>query len=83
MAKLTNSHSLSDFQENAPSYISEIKASKEPLLLTVDGEAQVVVIDVSTFQEMEDQAEFEALRLALEEGECDIREGREMPRGRS
>ena len=79
MANLTNSHSLSDFQENGPTFIEAIKENKRPLLLTVNGQVEAVVIDVTTYQELEDKAEFEALRLALEEGEKAIVEGREMP----
>jgi prevent-host-death family protein len=50
MTKLINSHSLTDFQRNARSYIESINETHEPLLLTVNGKVQAVVVDPETFQ---------------------------------
>lgn len=76
---LTNSHSLTDFQRNARSFIEGLNETKEPLLLTVNGKVQAVLVDPGSFQLLE--AEFERQRLieALREGERAIAEGRVQP----
>src|ERR1017187_1818724 len=40
---LANIHSLSDFQRNAKDHIRNLKESGKPAILTVNGEAEVVV----------------------------------------
>lgn len=52
MINLQNIHSLTDFRRNASSYIEQIQETKAPLVLTVNGEAAVVVCNAYTFQEM-------------------------------
>ncbi len=47
-------HSLSDFQRNAKTYIQRLTDTKRPEVLTVNGEAQVVIQDAHAYQEMVD-----------------------------
>ena len=49
--------SLTDFKRNVKHFIERIKATKSPLVLTVNGRAEVVVQDASVFQEMIDKLE--------------------------
>ncbi len=49
--------SLTDFKRNVKHFIERIKATKSPLVLTVNGRAEVVVQDASAFQEMIDKLE--------------------------
>lgn len=79
MTNLTNSHSLTDFQRNARAYIEGLNESKEPMLLTVNGRVQAVVIDPVTYQEMEEERERQRLLDAIREGERAIQEGRIRP----
>ena len=79
MANLTNSHSLSDFQRNARSFIQDVNEKKEPLLLTVNGKVQAVLIDPLTYQQMEEQLERERLLAALREGLQDLEAGKVRP----
>ena len=76
MANLTNSHSLTAFQRNARGFIEGLNATKEPLLLTVNGSVQAVVVDPHTFQEIEKEMERQRLLAAIAEGEKAIQEGR-------
>ncbi|MDZ8185656.1 MAG: type II toxin-antitoxin system Phd/YefM family antitoxin [Nostoc sp. ChiSLP02] len=62
MIDLENIHSLTDFKRNVKQFIERIKATKSPLVLTVNGKAEVVVQDASAFQEM-----IHRLELAEEE----------------
>jgi prevent-host-death family protein len=52
MISLQNIHSLTDFRRNASNYVEQIQETKAPLVLTVNGEAAVVVCSAYTFQEM-------------------------------
>jgi PHD/YefM family antitoxin component YafN of YafNO toxin-antitoxin module len=79
MANLTNSHSLTAFQRNAHGFIEGLNQTKEPLLLTVNGSVQAVVVDPQTYQEMEKEMEHQRLLAAIAEGEADIQAGRVRP----
>ena len=79
MAILTNSHSLTDFQRNARTYIENINETHEPMLLTVNGKVQAVLIDPVTYQQAEEQLERARFIAAVREGEQAIREGRTRP----
>jgi prevent-host-death family protein len=66
---LENIKTLTDFKRNAKDYVERIKATKSPLVLTVNGKAEVVVHEAQAFQEMMDrleQAEEELRSLKLE-----------------
>lgn len=45
-------HSLSDFQRNVKQHILRMKKKRRPLILTVNGRAEMVALDVKSFQEM-------------------------------
>ena len=63
-------HSLSDFQRNAKQHIVRMKKKRRPLVLTINGKAEMVAVDVKSFQEMLeiiDRAEaVEGIRRGLE-----------------
>ena len=79
MANLTNSHSLTEFQRNAKGFIDGLNQTREPLLLTVNGKVQAVVVDPVSYQEMEQHLERERFIAAVKEGLKDIDEGRTRP----
>jgi PHD/YefM family antitoxin component YafN of YafNO toxin-antitoxin module len=79
MTDLTNSHSLTDFQRNARSFIAGLNASKEPMLLTVNGKVQAVLVDPTSYQQLEAQVERQRFLAALGEGERAIQGGRVRP----
>ena len=76
MADLTNSYSLTDFQRNARTYIESINETHEPMLLTVNGKVQAVLVDPVSYQQAEEQLERARLVAAIREGEQAVREGR-------
>src|SRR5258706_15788627 len=51
---LANIHSLSDFQRNAKDHIRKLKQSGKPAVLTVNGEAEVVVQSAEAYQKLLD-----------------------------
>jgi PHD/YefM family antitoxin component YafN of YafNO toxin-antitoxin module len=48
-------YSLTEFQRKAKEYLSLLKNTRIPLVLTVNGKASVVVQDAPTYQEMVDR----------------------------
>lgn len=86
MFSLQNIHSLTDFKRNANAYIESIRSTKAPIILTVNGEAAVVVQDAMVFQDLVDrlkaaeeelsQLETDRLRRAIEVSRKDFEEGR-------
>ncbi|CAN1210771.1 Antitoxin [Tumidithrix helvetica PCC 7403] len=77
MIELKNIHSLSDFKRNAKEFIEQIKATRSPLVLTVNGKAEIVVQDARAFQAICDrveqaEAELRALKLAALQQAIDL-----------
>lgn len=50
--------SLSDFKQNLSKIVKEVQETKEPVVLTVNGRAAVVVQDAESYQQMIDQREY-------------------------
>lgn len=86
MFTLDNIHSLTDFRRNAGNYAEQIRQKKTPMVLTVNGEAALVVHDALAFQELLNrlqqfekelaQIKLEKLRAELVKGE---NSGKSMP----
>jgi PHD/YefM family antitoxin component YafN of YafNO toxin-antitoxin module len=71
MLKLSNIRSLTDFQRNTKEHLSRLKKSGAPEVLTVNGEAELVVQSAEAYQRLLDDAEelktLRILRKSLEE----------------
>jgi prevent-host-death family protein len=76
MIRTTDIHSLTDFQRNAKTYIRQITETKRPIAVTVNGEAQVVVLDAASYQQMVDELEQERSSKAVRAGEHHVDDGR-------
>jgi len=50
-------YSLTDFKKNTNFFVSNLKKTKRPSILTVNGKAQLVVIDANAFQKMVENRE--------------------------
>lgn len=77
MINLSNIHSLTDFKRNAKDFVERIKATKAPLVLTVNGKAEIVVQDAETFQAMtermqKNEAELKHLKLEALRGDLSV-----------
>ena len=63
MIELANIHALSDFQRNSRAYIRQLKQSGKPKVLTVNGQAEVVIQSAKSYQKLlEDQQLLETIR---------------------
>ena len=60
---LANIHSLSEFQRNTKVLIRKLKKSGKPAVLTVNGQAQVVIQSADAYQQLlDDQQLLETIR---------------------
>lgn len=81
MIKLENIHPLTDFKRNAKAFVDHIKATKAPIVLTINGKAEVVIQDATAFQEMLErlqQVEEELRDLKLQALKQDLTVGAEQ-----
>ncbi len=78
MLNLTNIHSVTDFQRNPKGILGKLKKSKAPVVLTVNGRAELIVQDAASYQQLLDKVaaaeDLEAIRRGLEQSFAD--EGR-------
>jgi prevent-host-death family protein len=79
MIDLREVRSVTEFQRNAKQYVGKLKDSKTPLILTVNGRAELVVQDAASYQELLNRlTELEAI-AAIRTGLRDAQEGRVRP----
>ena len=66
----TDIHSLTDFKRRTGEFVEQMKQTGHPLVLTVNGKAELVVQDAESYQELldlKDRAEtIEGIRKGLE-----------------
>lgn len=55
MFNLLDIHSLTEFQRNARKFLSRMQESGQPMVLTVNGKAAVVLQDAESYQAMLDE----------------------------
>lgn len=71
--------SLSNFKRNTVELLGRMRKSGRPVVLTVNGKAELVVQDVESYQRLFDLADrFETLE-AIDEGLKDVDSGRTRP----
>ena len=80
MVNLTRDiHPLTDFKRNTSSFMNRIKKTHRPVVLTVNGKAELVVQDAKSYQQILDRLEHfevvEAIRLGIKAAD----EGRLKP----
>lgn len=79
MIDLREIRSVTEFQRNAKEYVSKLKDSKTPLVLTVNGRAELVVQDAASYQGLLDRLEELELAAAIQVGLDDVKAGRVQP----
>jgi PHD/YefM family antitoxin component YafN of YafNO toxin-antitoxin module len=71
--------SVTEFQRNVRSYVGHLKAKKSPIVLTVNGRAELVVQDAASYQELLDRLDTAEAVAAIRRGLKDADEGRGVP----
>jgi prevent-host-death family protein len=75
----TQVHSLTDFQRNAKEHIDRMKRTGEPEVLTVNGQAEVVVQSAASYQQLVEDAELSRSLRIIGRSLKDARAGRVRP----
>jgi len=68
MINLKSIQSLTDFKRNTNDYIKELRRSHDPLVLTVNGKAELVVFDSESFQTFMNRIEYAESVLSIKDG---------------
>ena len=76
MIHLKDIHSLSDFQRNTKDFVQQIAAQKNPVVLTVNGKAKLVVQDAEAYQELLDKVDRLETIEGIKRGFADVEVGR-------
>ncbi|MBN1441414.1 MAG: type II toxin-antitoxin system Phd/YefM family antitoxin [Planctomycetes bacterium] len=71
--------SLTEFKRDTASAVKHLRATGRPMILTVNGRAELVVQDPAAYQRLLDLAERMETVLAIEQGLRDVEEGRTRP----
>ena len=72
-------HSLSGFKRNTSEFLVRMRGSGHPLVLTINGKAELVVQDAAAYQKLLNRVdELEALD-GIKRGLADVAEGRVTP----
>jgi prevent-host-death family protein len=69
-------HSLTDFKKNTPDFLKQLKDTGEPVVLTINGKAELVVQDAASYQKLLDLAEEVKMVEGIRRGLEDMRAGR-------
>ena len=79
MIKLHNIGSLTDFQRNAKAHLKRLKKSGRPQVLTVNGQAELVVQDAASYQKLLDELEQAQAVGGIRRGLRSMRRGEGRP----
>ena len=79
MIDLREVRSVTEFQRNIKEYVERLKETKTPLVLTVNGRAELVVQDAGSYQEMLDRLEHAETMAALRRGLEQAKRGEGIP----
>ncbi|HEV2962541.1 MAG TPA: type II toxin-antitoxin system Phd/YefM family antitoxin [Candidatus Angelobacter sp.] len=69
-------HPLTDFKRNTANMVKRMKKTKRPLVLTVNGKAELVVQDAGSYQLLLERLDRLEAVQAIREGLKDMEEGR-------
>jgi len=71
-------HSLSDFKRKTPEFIDQLEKTGEPVVLTINGRAKLVVQDATSYQRMLELLERAETIEAIRDGLASVRQGKTM-----
>src|SRR5438128_107437 len=68
MIDLKDARSLAEFKDNAEDYVKRMKETRTPLVLTVDGKAELVVQDAETYQRILERIDYAEAVAGIKKG---------------
>jgi prevent-host-death family protein len=72
-------HPLTDFKRNTPEFLRQLKETGNPVVLTINGKAELVVQDAASYQRLFDLAEQLETIEAVKEGLASVDRGEGRP----
>lgn len=81
MIDLTDIRSLTDFMRHSKECIGKIKQQGTPMVLTVNGKAELVVQDAKSYQALLEQIEHLSTIAAIRQGIDEANRGETRPAG--
>ena len=69
-------HSLTDFKKNTPEFLQQLKQTGEPVVLTINGKAELIVQDAAAYQRLREAAEEAQVLEGIHQGLEDMEAGR-------
>ena len=69
-------HSLTEFKLKTPDFVQQLKETGEPIVLTINGKAELVVQDAASYQKLLDLAEEAEVLEGIRRGLEDVAAGR-------
>jgi prevent-host-death family protein len=79
MVNLEDIQSLTDFKRNTTGYLKKMKKSRSPVVLTVNGRAEVVVQNARAYQQLLDRVERAETVAAIRKSIEDFERGKFRP----
>jgi PHD/YefM family antitoxin component YafN of YafNO toxin-antitoxin module len=72
-------HPLTDFKRHTADFLTQLKQTGQPVVLTINGKAELIVQDASSYQRLYDLAERLETIQAVKEGLSSIERGEGKP----
>jgi len=72
-------HSLTDFKKKTPEFLKQLKDTGVPVVLTINGKAELIVQDAASYQKLMDIAEEAKVLEGIRRGLEDVAAGRTQP----
>ncbi len=72
-------HSLTEFEHNSSALIKQLQETGQPLILTVDGTAQAVVLNAKAYQQLIELADRARSLTSIQKSLEEIEQGKTQP----
>ena len=72
-------HSLSEFKRNTSQFLEQMRGSGHPVVLTINGKAELVVQDAVSYQKLLERVEALEAIEGIQRGRADVEAGRVTP----
>ncbi len=79
MIDLREVRSVTEFQRNMKEYVSRLRRKKAPLVLTVNGRAELVVQDAKSYQELLERLDRAEAVAAIKQAMVEFERGEGQP----
>lgn len=79
MVNLRHIHPLSEFQRGAKAFLTTLKETQAPMVLTVNGKAAVVVQDAESYQSLLDRVAILESMAGIRQSVAEFEQGQGIP----